>query len=123
MNLLATATATQATLRLEATVNRQSALGDPPPTESTLHLSRLTRRSQPTRLLTHECERATDAPRAVASDDKRPSVSAPAGRLLAAKSERIRLPNTSPNFRARALRPRPRRFRTGRCGGRLGGSE
>jgi hypothetical protein len=38
-----------------------------------------------------------------AADDKRPSVSAPAGRLLAAKSERIRLPNTSPNFRARAL--------------------
>jgi hypothetical protein len=37
-------------------------------------------------------------------DDKRPSVSAPAGRLLAAKSERIRLPNASPNFRARALR-------------------
>ena len=30
-------------------------------------------------------------------DDKQPSVSAPDGRLLAAKSERVRLPNTSPN--------------------------
>ena len=27
-----------------------------------------------------------------------PSVSGPAGRLLAVKSERVRLPNTSPNF-------------------------
>ena len=36
-------------------------------------------------------------------DDKHPSVSTPDGRLLAAKSERVRLPNTSPNFRARAL--------------------
>ena len=38
------------------------------------------------------------------SDDKQRSVSAPDGHLLAAKSERVRLPNTSPNFRARALR-------------------
>jgi hypothetical protein len=37
-------------------------------------------------------------------DDKQPSVSAPDGRLLAAKSARVRLPNTSPNFQARALR-------------------
>ena len=36
-------------------------------------------------------------------DDKQPSVSAPDGGLLTAKSERVRLPNTSPNFRARAL--------------------
>ncbi len=36
-------------------------------------------------------------------DDKRPSVSAPDGRPLTAKGERVRLPNTSPNFRARAL--------------------
>jgi hypothetical protein len=35
--------------------------------------------------------------------DKQPSVSAPDARLLAAKSERVRLPNTSPNFRARVL--------------------
>jgi hypothetical protein len=35
---------------------------------------------------------------AAALDHKRPSVSAPAGCLLAAKRERIRLPNTSPNF-------------------------
>jgi len=36
-------------------------------------------------------------------DDKQRSVSAPDGRLLAAKSERVRLSNTAPNFRARAL--------------------
>jgi hypothetical protein len=36
-------------------------------------------------------------------DDNQRCVSAPDGRLLAAKSERVRLPNTSPNFRARAL--------------------
>jgi hypothetical protein len=38
-----------------------------------------------------------------ALDDKQRSVSAPDGRLLAAKSERVRLSNTAPNFRARAL--------------------
>jgi hypothetical protein len=38
-----------------------------------------------------------------AMDDKQRSVAAPNGHLLAAKSERVRLPNTSPNFRARAL--------------------
>ncbi len=37
-------------------------------------------------------------------DDNQRCVSAPAGCLLAAKSERVRLPNTSPNFRARALK-------------------
>jgi hypothetical protein len=42
------------------------------------------------------------AEQTTAADDKQRSVSAPAGRLLAAKSERGRLPNTSPNFRARA---------------------
>ena len=40
---------------------------------------------------------------ALALDDQQRSVSAPDGRLLAAESERVRLPNTSPNFRARAL--------------------
>jgi BRCT domain type II-containing protein len=56
---------------------------------------------------------STDTLATIARDDKRPSVSAPAGRLLAAKSERIRLPNTSPNFRARALSRwiKPRRNR------------
>jgi hypothetical protein len=47
------------------------------------------------RLVTHE---------RLAKDDKQPSVSAQDGRLLAAKNERVRLPNTSPNLRARALR-------------------
>jgi hypothetical protein len=37
-------------------------------------------------------------------DDNQRCVSAPAGCLLAAKSERVRLPNRSPNFRARALK-------------------
>jgi hypothetical protein len=50
--------------------------------------------------------RSEDPPRllcVLAKDDKQRSVSAPDGGLLAAKSERVRLPNTSPNFRARAL--------------------
>jgi len=47
---------------------------------------------------------------APALDDKQRAVSAPDGRLLAAKSQRVRLPNASPNFRVRAL-SQPHRVR------------
>jgi hypothetical protein len=53
-----------------------------------------------------------------AADDKRPSVSTPDGGLLAAKSERVRLPNTSPNFRTRALSQQS--FKFARCFGGSG---
>jgi len=59
--------------------------------------------------------RKAGAPRVASAtpalDDEQRSVSAPNGHLLAAKSERVRLPNTSPNFRARALRPFRKRYR------------
>ena len=45
---------------------------------------------------------AADGDLPLAKDDKQPSVSAPDERLLA-RQERDVLPNTSPNFRARAL--------------------
>ena len=50
-----------------------------------------------------ESRRTSVANKTPELDDKQPSVSAPDGGLLTAKSERVRLPNTSPNFRARAL--------------------
>ena len=39
----------------------------------------------------------------IALDDEQRSVSAPDGRLLAAKGERVRLPKCAPNFRVSAL--------------------
>jgi hypothetical protein len=56
-------------------------------------------------------------------DDDQRCVSAPAGCLLVAKSERIRLPKTSPNFRAKALRVTGARASASGCwqsGGRFG---
>ncbi len=50
---------------------------------------------QPTRdVLSAESKRPRVANETPELDDKQPYVSAPAGRLLAAKSEHVRLPNT-----------------------------